>query len=122
MIETFKIITGVYDEDVSEELFMRHSRTVTRGHNKRIFVQRTRLNIWKYTFCNRVVNNWNKLPRCVVNARSVVDFERKLDRVWKNQEQKYYFESLIVNMRLDHSDHLTTIQENSNYELEPQAQ
>ncbi|XP_076036824.1 uncharacterized protein LOC143022484 [Oratosquilla oratoria] len=105
VIETFKIITGVYDEGVSEGLFVRQTELVTRGHNKGIFVQRTRLNIRKYTFSNRVVNNWNKLPEDVVNAKSVVDFERKLDRVWKNQEQKYDFEALIVNIRLNHSDH-----------------
>ena len=52
MIETFKIMTGVYDKGVSEGLFVEQAESVTRGHSKKIYMQRSRLNIRKYTFCN----------------------------------------------------------------------
>ena len=46
-----------------------------------ILEQRPRLDIRKYTFCNRVPDSWNILPNYVTNDRSVLDFERKLNRV-----------------------------------------
>ena len=48
MVETFKIMNCVYDRSVSEVLFMEHDGLVTRGHEKRIFKQRPRLDIRKY--------------------------------------------------------------------------
>lgn len=56
-METFKIVNGVYDGDVCEGLFKMHLESGTREHNKKIFKQRSRLDVRKYSFCNRVVNN-----------------------------------------------------------------
>ncbi len=53
MVETFKIVSGVYDRDVCEGLFKMQGLE-TRGHRKKIFKQRERLDIRKYSFCNTV--------------------------------------------------------------------
>ena len=37
MVEAFKIINGVYDEDVCEGLFIMQEELGTRGHGKKIF-------------------------------------------------------------------------------------
>lgn len=37
-----------------------------------------------YTFSNRVVDYWNKLPCYVVDAKSVVEFKSNLDCHWKS--------------------------------------
>ncbi len=89
MIEVYKIIYGVYDRAVSEGLFEEQAGAVATGHTKRIPKQHTRLHMKKYSFCNRVVNFWNHLPGNVVNSKSVLVFERILDKLWRHQEQKY---------------------------------
>ncbi|KAK3868645.1 hypothetical protein Pcinc_025986 [Petrolisthes cinctipes] len=71
MIETFKIVNGVYDDSVCGGLFVRSDRA-TRGHGKKLYKQRARLNIRKDAFCNRVVNRWNSFPDSVVN--STIDY------------------------------------------------
>ena len=68
-----------------------------------------------------IVNNWNSLPDTVVNARSVLDFERKLDRVWKCQRQKWDYTATIENICLDHNDHLTIEPSFSDSKLESQV-
>ena len=119
MVEACEIMNGVYDGNVCEGLFV-HQTVVIRGHDKKIYKQRPRLDIKKYTFCNRVVNNWNSLPDTVVNARSVLVIERKLDRVWKCQRQKWDYTATIENTCLDHNDHLTIEPNFSDSELESQ--
>lgn len=95
MIETYKILQGVYDDDVCGDLFVLQGDSRTRGHSKKLFKRRTRLNIRKYCFCNRVVDNWNSLPEWVVNVDSVDKFERELDKVWYYQSQKFEFREKI---------------------------
>ncbi len=64
-------------------------RLETRGHGKKIFKQRADLiKENTYSFLIRVVNNWIDLPDSVVNAETVLEFERKLDEAWKDEEQK----------------------------------
>ncbi|KAK4322449.1 hypothetical protein Pmani_006789 [Petrolisthes manimaculis] len=62
MIEVYKIMQGVYDEEVCRDLFERQEDDLTRGHSKKLYVRRSRLNIRKNFFGNRVVENWNDLP------------------------------------------------------------
>ncbi|XP_050704335.1 uncharacterized protein LOC126989767 [Eriocheir sinensis] len=90
-IETFKIVTRKYDIDCTEGLFDLREDSTTRGNSKKIFKPRARLNVRKFSFPNRVVNTWNSLPEWVVNADSVESFEAKLDKFWKNQEQKFSY-------------------------------
>ena len=40
-------------------------------------------------FVNRVVKNWNTLPKTVVGAGSLNTFKNSLDRLWSNQDLLY---------------------------------
>ena len=73
MIETFKIITGIYDSEVSPSLII--APQYTRGHRYKIFKLRARLNIRKNFFMIRIVDIWNNLSDHVVSAPSVKSFE-----------------------------------------------
>ncbi len=77
MVQTIKIVNVVYDGNICEGLFEIREGLETRRHGKKIFNQMARLDIRKYSFCNKVVNNWNGLPDSMVNAETVLDFERK---------------------------------------------
>ena len=46
-------------------------------------------------FANRVVNNWNSLPECFVEAGSLNIFKNSLDRLWSNQDLLYNYRGVI---------------------------
>ena len=98
-IETYKILSGKYDEECTEGLFELRLDTSTRGSSRKIYKSRARLDLRKYSFPHRVVNNWNELPEWVVGAETVRSFEAKLDKYWKNQELKYNYRATITTTR-----------------------
>ena len=102
MIEVFKIMGGIYDSDVCGDIFEKREESTTRGHSEKIYKRRVRLNVRKYSFCERVVDVWNSLHGCVVSSRSVGEFERKLDLAWKNKEQKFNYKAGIISQNDHH--------------------
>ena len=50
----------------------------------KIMKQPSRLNLRKFSFSHRVVDDWNSLPSKVVEARDVEQFKAELDEVWKD--------------------------------------
>jgi hypothetical protein len=64
-----------------------------RGHSKKLCKNRARLNVRKYYYTQRVVDTWNALPQKVVQAPSVLAFERRLDRHWSTQDIRYDYEA-----------------------------
>ena len=93
MVELYKIMTGKYDEDVTD--FIELNDRETRGHKYKIYKTQTRLNIRSHAFVHRSLNIWNNLPEEVVNAQNVETFERRLDRHWRNEPAKYDSEADI---------------------------
>jgi hypothetical protein len=71
MIETFKIIKGIYDNEVTEGMFDLDPNTRTRGHSKKF----CKINLRKFSFTNRIIDVWNTLPQSVINAKDVRQFE-----------------------------------------------
>ena len=102
MIETYKIINQKYDQDCVEGIFQMREDDVTRGNTKKIFKRRSRLNLRKYSFPNRVVDKWNDLPEWVVNADTVEKFEHQLDKVWSGQEQRFSYRAHITTRNQGH--------------------
>ena len=68
-IEVFKIVNGY--EDVDRNMFFKLEGGRTRGHKAALVKEQCRLDMRKYSFSQRVINEWNKLPNDCVNARSV---------------------------------------------------
>ena len=60
-ITVFKILKGMVRLDPSQ-FFTLSTNTTTRGHSLKIFKERSRLEVRKCFFSNRVVNDWNRLP------------------------------------------------------------
>ena len=90
MIEVYKILHEVYDPLAT--IHLPRSTGPTRGHNLKLFQQRSTKDIRKHYFTNRVVKVWNSLPDDVVNAPSVNSFKNRLDSFWDNQPMKYLYE------------------------------
>ena len=81
MIETYKVLHGLYDHDCVPTLHKATSHT--RGHPLKLFKVRTnRLELRRSYFTNRIVDDWNKLPEKVVMAKSLNSFKNQLDKHW----------------------------------------
>jgi len=52
-----------------------------RGHDNKLFKRRFRLDIRKYVFGNRVIDNWNSLPTGCVNRKTIDTFKKHVSPV-----------------------------------------
>lgn len=82
LIEVFKIIHGLEGID-PEELFefstAQQRGQVTRGHQYKIVKQRTRLDVRRFFFSQRIIDEWNALPPEAVQATSINKFKSVID-------------------------------------------
>ena len=85
MIDTYKVITGVYDVDKSS-FFQTPRETNTRGHKFKLYKQHARTFSKQRSFGHRVINEWNKLPPFVVESENVNIFKNRLDTIWFNRK------------------------------------
>ena len=79
MIEVFKILKGVNKLDSASWFELANNRR-TRGHRLKLVKKRSRLDIRKHFFSQRVVNDWNSLPEVMVEAESVNSFKNRYDK------------------------------------------
>jgi len=78
----------------------------------KLFKRRARLDIRKYSFPFRIIDNWNSLPEKVVTAPSIKSFERRLDKHWKNQELMYDYQQCIKKLKPEARTNNTTETDN----------
>jgi len=78
LIEAFKIMKGF--EDISwNNFFKMSSSKQLRGHSLKLYKPSFRLDIRKYFFSQRVINEWNLLPDELMECTTVNNFKKKLD-------------------------------------------
>ncbi|GAB0210036.1 hypothetical protein GRJ2_003469400 [Grus japonensis] len=83
LIAAFQYLKGAYRQD-GEGLFMRECSDRTRGNGFKLKEGRFRLGVRKKFFPVRVVRQWNRLPREVVDAPSLEVFKARLDEALGN--------------------------------------
>ena len=72
MIETYKIISGQYESEITPTLAMSDTGTrIMRGNDLRLHKSRFKYDMRKFYFANRVVDHWNRLPNWVVTANNI---------------------------------------------------
>jgi hypothetical protein len=81
LLEVFKILKGF--EGIEEQLFFKRHISNTRGHSMKLYKERVNRDVLKYSFANRVIEQWNKLPEDVISANSINSFKNKLDKCLK---------------------------------------
>ena len=81
-IEVFKITHGIEGLD-SGMFFNYRTDNGTRGHSWALAKERCKLDIRKYAFSQRTINEWNRLPGECFNATSVNMFKNKTDNYYK---------------------------------------
>ena len=84
LLEVYKIVNRL--EGIDEKNFFLRRNVATKGlHSSRsnsfaFYKKRFNLDMGKYSFCNRVINDWNQLPEIIVQAKSINAFKGKLYR------------------------------------------
>ena len=74
LVETFKFKRGFYKTPSS--VFFKDSHTTQlRGHSQKIFKRRSRLDVAKNFFSNRVVDPWNSLDEATVSVDKPKSFK-----------------------------------------------
>ena len=76
----FKIVNGYVDID-RNMFFKLKECSRTRGHKAALVKEQFRLDIRKYSFSQRVINEWNKLSNDCVNASSVNMFKNRMTHI-----------------------------------------
>jgi len=61
---------------VFRETFFECDNSGRRGHEYKLFKKRFRLDVRKFTFSNRVIDNWNSLPELCVNSATINSFKK----------------------------------------------
>ena len=71
LIEVFKFLNKSYTVD-AEDIFFEYDKGNRRGHSKKLFKRRSRLDVRKSVFGNRVrpTDKWNNLPQCCINCKT----------------------------------------------------
>ena len=78
-IEVFKIVKRY--EDIDRNMFFKLKEgNRTRGHKATLVEEQCRLYLRKFSFSQRLIDEWNKLPNDCVNASSVNMFNNRIDR------------------------------------------
>jgi hypothetical protein len=95
MIETYKILNGIYDSSVVP-ILNRNLDSRTRGNSLKLMHSRSKYDLRKYSFCSRVVGAWNSLPDYVVTVNSVNAFKNSLDKHWRNEDLYFNWEANIA--------------------------
>ena len=78
-IEVFNIVNGYENVDRNTCMFFK-LKEGTRGHKAALVKEQCRLDMRKYSFSQKVINEWNKLPNDCVNASIVNMFRNRIDR------------------------------------------
>jgi len=87
LIETFKIVNRKYG--INPELFFQLDEDDRRGHDHKLFKKRFRLNVRKYAFSNRVIDNWNLLSANCVNCTTINTFKKHLSSELELESVKF---------------------------------
>ena len=60
---------------LKQSYFFNYDQSGRRGHSNKLFKRRSRLDIRKFAFSNRIVDRWNSLSECCVTCNSINCFK-----------------------------------------------
>ena len=92
MIETQKLLTGKYDQQVAIAVPKNVTgKYFTRDNTNKLLVKRCRYELQKNFFSNRIVNMWNSLPDYVVMSDTINTFKNRLDAHWEHRDFLFHY-------------------------------
>ena len=73
------ILVTCYEDVDRNMLFKLTEGNRTRGHKAALVKEQCRLDMRKYSFSQKVINEWNRQPNDCVNASMVNMFKNRID-------------------------------------------
>ncbi len=83
MILVYTILHGSLEGIPWRDFFQMADTSRLRGHSLKLKKERSRLDLRKFTFSQRVLNMWNDLPAYIVTAPTAKVFKKLLDAHFK---------------------------------------
>ena len=80
LLQTYRIMKQI-DKSKPDDYFEPATTSKTRGYSKKLIKTRSRLDIRKNFYSQRVVNGWNKLPQIAIDAPTLLSFKRQLTQL-----------------------------------------
>ena len=95
VIDVYKHLHGIFT--FSHDMFNQDLYEGTWGHSLKLFKDRSKRELRRHFFNQRVINIWNSLPDIVVTAPSVNTLKsNQLDKHWRNQAIKYDYKAKLM--------------------------
>ena len=88
LIMLYKLINGIIDIDPSSIIQIK-TNNITRGHSKRLLIDKARIDLRRNLLKNRVASVWNNLDDNIVNAKTFQSSNLKLKILLINILIKY---------------------------------
>ena len=79
-IMVFKIVKNF--SVLSSKCFFTYISNCTRGHKYKLYKPSVRTDCLKFSFCNRVIDLWNKLPPNIVECTTLECFKKSLKKCY----------------------------------------
>lgn len=80
LITMYKIYNGMIDINFDELFEKERNLTYTRSHGHKLMFKRVNGDTRRYSYTQRIIAPWNKLPSYVMECKSVDEFKRSYDR------------------------------------------
>ena len=77
LIQVYKLLHNV--DNVKADYLFHINDSITRGHDLKLKKEHCRTNTRKFSFSQRVINDWNSLPQQTVHAANINVFKNCLD-------------------------------------------
>ena len=102
MIEVYKILNGKEHIDSGQFFQVADDHYSLRGHMMKLSNKRSRLEIRKHFFSQRIINRWNSLPANVVNAKTVNSFKNAYDENWNHVDIRSWWtcQSVVLQVQV----------------------
>ena len=92
VLQAWRIVHRV-DELSEADFFVRTEDNRTRGHSLKFQKPHSKTRIRKEAFSQRTVSSWNSLPDSVVTADKINTFKSRLDKWWREDQDKFAYVS-----------------------------
>ena len=84
LIMAYKILNDLVVVD-KDYFFTTNTSCITRTNGSNIFKKFNKSTIRRFIFSQRIINDWNSLPRDIITAPNVLSFKTNLDKFLYNQ-------------------------------------
>ena len=80
LLDSFKIYKGMSIIKLSDTIEIPHNKS-TRGHHMKLMIHRSRTDLRKYFFSERVAKRWNELGEDDIDAGCINTFKSRLSKL-----------------------------------------